>query len=681
MIGGSHPSAQSSWLSPPDTFAGVNVTPDNALGVAAVFAAVRVGSESTAVLSLDLFRRLDSGGKDKERGHAASWLMREEPNEDTSPYILRELMQGHLETWGNAFAEIEFSGSGEPTRLVQRSPAKVLRSTRKGRALVYEVQQESGPDRDVRADRMLHIPAFGGSGLWGLSPVETLRETVGRNMAHGRHRSAAFGNALHMEGVVKSPLPMKPEGKEEVVAALERMHKGPANSFRTAVFDEGMSWQQIGFANDAQQMIETGLYELSDVARAWRIPPHLLMELSHATFTNIEHQGLEFVQHSLMPRCQRWVGELNRKLLTETERRAGLFFEFNLDTLLRGDFETRQNGFTSAVGSGRMTPNEARAMDNLNPLEGGDTTYVPLNWRDVNEPAPTPSSVTERSLLDGTTEVRTEFVPLTGTGVYDPPIRGRFVPVFEGRATVRDLPAVQQRSAESRWRLRDIFEGLLVTASTRIVTAEVRAIRKELAKIPSGGLGAFRLWLEVFLERHAVFATDVAAPVLLAMFEAMSAESLEEVGGDVDDFRSDLEVFHQEYSEAFGRRTSSISNAQIDKTIREADNAEEALEAMLDGWTETKAAKMGLATATDGMGAVSLAAYTFAGVSTLRWIWQGGDCKICPNMHGKVVAIGERFVDKGEKVGDPDEITPLQVKQVRRYPGLHGGCKCAVGPG
>jgi HK97 family phage portal protein len=670
-----------SWLSGvSDTFAGVNVTPDNALGVAAVFAAVRVGSESTAVLSLDLFRRLDNGGKEKERGHAASWLMREQPNPDTSPFVFRETLQGYTETWGNAFAEIAFDGGGQPRSLDQRPSNQVPRSFRRSRRLFYEVTTEDGKTRDVPAEKMLHIPAFSGSGLWGLSPVETLRETVGRNMAHGRYRSGYFGNGLSFSGLVEHPGSVPKEGKEEIIAALEKMHKGPGNAFRAAVMDEGMTWKQISLPNDAAQMIETGLYELSDVARAWRIPPHLLMELSHATFTNIEHQGIEFVQHSLLPRCQRWVGELNRKLLTETERRAGLFFEFNLDTLLRGDFETRSAGLASAIGTGQMTPNEARALENMNPVNGGDTTYVPLNWRATDEPSPTPSSITERTLADGTKEVRTEFAMgetrLEQLG--DAKIRAMF---FEGRATVRDLEPISQRSAESRWRLRDIFEGLLLTASQRIVNREVGKIREHLSIIPTGGVAGFRLWLEKFLERHAEFARDVAGPVLLGMFEAMSAEALEEVGGDVEDFRADLEVFHAEYAEAFGQRTASIANAEIDKTIREALDVEAEVGAMLDGWTETKAAKMALATATDGMGAVSLAAYAFAGVTTLRWIWQGGDCKICPNLHGKVVAIGERFVDKGDRVGDPEQVSPMTVRQVRKYPGLHGGCKCTVGPG
>ena len=114
LIGGSHPSSPSAWLtSGADTFAGVNVTPDNALGVAAIFAAVRCGSETTAVLSIDLFKRLDGGGKKVERDHGASWVMREQPNADTSPFIFRETMQGFVETWGNAFAEIEFGG-GQP---------------------------------------------------------------------------------------------------------------------------------------------------------------------------------------------------------------------------------------------------------------------------------------------------------------------------------------------------------------------------------------------------------------------------------------------------------------------------------------------------------------------------------------------------------------------------------------
>jgi len=347
-----------------------------------------------------------------------------------------------------------------------------------------------------------------------------------------------------------------------------------------------------------------------------------------------------------------------------------------------------------------MTINEARSLENMNPIDGGDELYVPLNWQKVGAEPPPVRAVTERSLSDGTREVVTEFASPPADHVArwggplppaepEPPLEGAYQPLgyflpVECRETARDLSPASQRSVESRWRLRDVFEKLLAAAAGRLVTAEVNAIRKEIAKIPVQGEAAFSLWLDGFLDRHAGFAREVMGPVILAMFEAVSAVALDEVGGDEDDFRADLEAFSAEYTDRFGSKHAAIHRGEIERRIRESENPEAAVTSLgelLDDWSDQRAGQIALSTATDGMAAISTAVYAFAGVSLLRWVWNGGECKICPNLHGKIVAIGTPFVRKGDKVGDPDVVTPLEIKQIRNYPGLHGGCRCTVAPG
>ena len=665
-LAAAHPSTSSvlSWLSGQDTFAGVTVTPYNALGLSAVYAAVRILSEGVAVMSLDLYKRLPRG-KEAERDHGASWVVREDANKETSAFILKETLQGHLCTWGNAYAEIEFSKGGEPMGIWQRRPDRVEpeRDEKTGR-LYYRVTDRYGTERPVLPRNLLHVPGLSFTGLKGFSPVEMQRQSIAVGMAVERYRAGFFGNRTQFSGFIKHPTSLEDEAKEAILDGLEAASKGPSNSFRAAVLDEGMDWQSIGFPNDSAQLLGVSTFQVQDVARWYRIPPHLLAELSHATFTNIEHQDLEFVKYSLLAWLRRWESELNRKLLTERERRLGLFFEFNLDTLLRGDFETRMKGFATGIQHGIISPNEARDKENLNPYEGGDEHFMQINMQSVKRLGDQPvESIEETTTEDGERSTVVRFAQ---------PV----APPAENRA---------ERSVQARWRLREVFERLLLDTARRVVGREVADIRKELTRMPETGEAAFWQWLEQFLERHERFLRDAFGPQFLALMRAVSLEVMTELDADVEAFEAELQSFADAYTSTFARRQRASSAKQIRALLDEAETAEAAVEAVserLDGWADTRPAKMALGESAQAMNAISMTAYAFAGVSLLRWVWNGGDCGICPNMHGKVVEVGKPFVVPGDRIGDgADDVTPLEVKQVRNHPPLHKGCVCTVAPG
>jgi hypothetical protein len=359
--------------------------------------------------------------------------------------------------------------------------------------------------------------------------------------------------------------------------------------------------------------------------------------------------------------------------LTRLERESGLFFEFNMDTLLRGDFETRMKGFATGIQWGIISPNEARAKDNWNPYEGGDEYLVPLNMQSIAQLGESePESITETVGPNGERSTTVQL-QLRGTVRADVP------------PELRDLPATAQRSVQSRWRLREVFERLLLEAASRLVSAEVRAIRKALAEMPARGEAAFRDWLAAFFIKHEEFAREVMGPPLLAYMEAVSGEVMDELSGDPADFRADLEAFHADYVATFGKRYAGEGSNQLLKLLDAAETEEAAIGALterLDSWAELGAGKIALKESAQAMNAISSAAYIFAGVTVLRWVWNGGTCGICPHLHGKAVEIGRPFVSPGDTIGPGDgSTTDYVVKQVRNHPPLHRGCICTVAPG
>ncbi len=241
---------------------------------------------------------------------------------------------------------------------------------------------------------------------------------------------------------------------------------------------------------------------------------------------------------------------------------------------------------------------------------------------------------------------------------------------------------VTHRSLKTRWNLRDTFEQLLTQAAGRIVAAEVKAIRKQLKQFPLTGEVAFRKWLEDFFEQHRAFAEKVIGPVIVTYQESVAKVAIDEVGGELEDIRSDLEVFSAEYVAAFGARHSSGGLHQLNAIIRDAEDAEAEIAQRLSEWEEKSAGKIGRNEATQAGAAVSRLVYGAMGVSILVWQANRGACPLCVQMHGRTVEISGSFLSPGDTVVPDDEDTnTLEVKQIRNHPPLHGGCQCSVSPG
>ncbi len=371
--------------------AGVQVTPNSALRLAAVFASVRVLAESIASLPVHVMER-KGGGATKAESHPVNELLHEQPNDEMTSFIWRETGQGHLALRGNTYSVIERNGAGRAIALWPQPVGDVELFIDDSRRVKYRVRGDSGGAAIFDREEMIHIKGLGADGLRGYSVLNVARETIGLGLATQKHGAEFFGDGARPEGILSTEQNLTPEQRKRNRESWMAQHKNKRNM---AVLGAGMKYQAIGVTPEEAQFLETRKFQVADVARIFRVPPHMIGDLEKATFSNIEHQALEFVVHTLRPWIVRWEQELNRKLFTRTERRR-FFVAFNVDGLLRGDFKARTEGYASGITNGWMTRNEARQLENLNPAKGLDKFLVPMNMADETG-TPTPPAARQEA--------------------------------------------------------------------------------------------------------------------------------------------------------------------------------------------------------------------------------------------------------------------------------------------
>mgnify|MGYP000039952368 CR=1 FL=1 len=377
---------------------GMVVTPDTAMTYTAVFRAVSLLSQSVATLPLFVFRRLSAGGKERAVDHPLYNILHTQPNPDQNSVEFREMMMGHLLLRGNAYAKIETTGSGAVKALVPLNPDRMSPYRNESGAVIYRYRPQSGGEQKYTRREIFHIRGLSSDGLVGLNPIEYCRESIGLGLAAENYGSTFFGNSAKPSGVLTYPNHLDDPGVERLKKEWNAAHGGPRNANTVAVLEDGMKWEQMGMNNSDSQFLETRKFQISDVARIFGVPPHLLGDLERATFSNIEQMSLEFVIHSLRPWLVRWEAAILSSLFTESERPV-YFSEFLVDALLRGDLVSRYAAYNSGRQGGWLSVDEIRELENLNPLpnNAGKVYLEPLNMKEAGSPAPTP---TQRARID-----------------------------------------------------------------------------------------------------------------------------------------------------------------------------------------------------------------------------------------------------------------------------------------
>ncbi len=363
---------------------GTNVTEDSAMQVTAVFACVRILSESIASLPIHLYEYQSDGGKKRIFDHPLYRILHDEPNPEMTSFVFRETLMGHLLIYGNAYAQIIRDGGGRVIGLYPLLPDKMEVDRNDKGELIYKYSRydESNPNFKeygtiiLSAEDVLHIPGLGFDGLIGYSPIALAKNAVGLTQACDEYGSSFFANGAQPGGVLEYPGVLKDPAA--VRESWNAAYGGSKNAGKVAVLEEGLSYKQITINPDEAQFLETRKFQIDEIARLYRIPPHMIGDLDKASFSNIEQQSLEFVKYTLDPWVIRWEQNLQKALLLPEEKEK-YFIKMNVDGLLRGDYASRMEGYAKARQNGWLSANDIREMENLNPIpdeEGGNLYLV-----------------------------------------------------------------------------------------------------------------------------------------------------------------------------------------------------------------------------------------------------------------------------------------------------------------
>lgn len=368
------------YLRGQNTFAGMPVSADTAMRVSAVYAAVRVLAESVAQLPLITYRRLPRG-KERETSHPIYKLLHDRPNRWQTSFEFREMMTGHVVLRGNAYAQ-KARARGVVRELIPLNPDAVTVTQNSDTTLAYEYADGKG-GRTFQQKDILHIRGLSSNGCVGMSPIACHREAIGLAAAAEKLGAQLFGNGAKPNAAFKHPKALKDDAFERLKSQLNSAFNGD-NAMSTMILEDGMDWVKLGIDPKDAQFIETRKFQIEEIARIFRVPPHKIGDLSRSTNNNIEHQSLEFVTDTLMPWLVRWEQAIYRDLIEETGN-DDIFAEFLVDGLLRGDSKSRAEFYASGITNGWLNRNEVRAKENLNPADGLDEFLAPLNMRGQNE--------------------------------------------------------------------------------------------------------------------------------------------------------------------------------------------------------------------------------------------------------------------------------------------------------
>ncbi len=651
-----------------ETAAGVSVTPGTALQCTAVYACVRILAETVASLPLHVYRRLPDDGKERAPDHPLYGVLHDTANPEMTSFMLRETMMGHLLLWGNAYAELELTPGGQVVALWPWRPDRV-RMERVNGQLWYVVRLPEwlgNVDLGVPAWRMLHVRGLSTNGLNGLSPIAMARQAIGLSLATEEFGARFFSNGARPSVVLQHPKQLSDEAYKNIQRSWESRHQGLERAHRVGILEEGMTLQQLGIPPEDAQFLETRRFQLNEICRIYRVPPHMVGDLERATFSNIEHQAIEFVIHTVRPWLVRWEQELMRALFTAPEREK-YFAEFLVDGLLRGDTQSRYASYATARQNGWMSANDIRRLENQNPIPGGDVYLVPLNMIPadmVGENMGTPGMLATESER-GLTRARE---------------------LSAGRGEKRIAASTEQRgrsAARSRHRLMKAHRRLYREAAARFIRREVNdvkgAVEKYLAKrtMPAD----FSLWLEEFYREHAEFIFRQMSPLAMAYGEQISAAVGEELGAaDAESLPPEMERWVRAYLDAFTARHVAKSEARLRETMRRAQedgrDVAEALDEELSEWTDRRADETARREPVRFNNALAKVMYVAAGVVSIRSVAFGKNCPYCTALDGKVIGVSENFIAAGEDFQPDGAEAPLRSEYNLGHAPYHDGCDC-----
>jgi len=380
---------------------------DRAMREITTMSCVKVIAESTAQLPVALWQ---NRGRDKKevKLHPSAYAIRREPNEYQSAFAFRETLQANSLLSGSLYSFKSYNRRGEITSLLPVNSEFVVPFSYKnelrflgyqdgknfsterllpGGKIGFQYKEPGGGYSYFLRDEMLFIPALSMNGLVGFTPIQYINESMCLASTARKYGSKLFKNGANIRGVLQYPGKLTDkEMADRIKKSWEESFSGLENAHKTPVLEHGMEYKGISMSAKDAQLLELRKFQRAEIAGFFRVPLHLIDDLTRSTFSNIEQQDIDFVKHCLMPWVRRWEQGLDRDLLTDDERRnKDMYFRFNVDAMLAGDSETRSKVWHAAVLDGWMTPNEVREKENLPPHPDGDKLLTPMNTMPSDE--------------------------------------------------------------------------------------------------------------------------------------------------------------------------------------------------------------------------------------------------------------------------------------------------------
>ena len=640
------------------TATGKRVDVDSSLQIAAVWSSVRLISESAASLPLVTYERMEPRGKRRAFGHPIYPILHDMVNERQTSFEWVETSVAHLNLRGNTYSWIDRDNGARVKALWILNPVHMKVFALPGGDILYSWEAPGLPPLRALAGSgdILHVRGFNaGDGLIGLSPISMARESLGVALAAEEYGARFFANSTTPSGVLEHPNSLDEPGIERLRASLASF-RSLENKHKTLILEEGMKWNTIGISPEDAQMLETRKFQISEIARWFRVPPHMIGDLEKATFSNIEQQGIDFVRHTMRPWLVRIEKALKRDLLLPKER-ATYFSEFNVDGLLRGDSETRAKAHALGRQWGWLSVNDILEIENRNPIEGGDTYMEPMNMIPAGV-AQDPASAPPR-----------------------PP------PSQEDRAASVDNRELRaERSVNLRREIGKALRPVFREAALGVVRAEQRKLSKPIAAIggeDEAAVPKLKAITERFYESEgelATFARKHLEPKYRALADAIAPIALEEAESDVE---RDLEPLCDKLARSFAERHAAESRRRLGRLFEEHAQDDDALKASLEeelgNWEEVRPDTIAAVETVKAKSAIARNLFVAAGVLQIRWVTFGESCPICDSLNGKVVGIEQPFASQGSEVGPQGRA--IKPRTDIFHGPIHDGCDCDVAIG
>ena len=455
----------------PRSSSGVAITEATALSASAVYAAVRVIAETVAQLEWEVYERQDEANIERY-DHPLRLLLDQEPNSEMTAFSWRIAMMTSFYLHGNMVAEIERNRGGRPVSLWWLHPSRVSVHRDGMGKIYYSVSDEHGLNAvRLEAQNVYHVPLLASDGIVGKGLVQRARDSFGLTIGMEQYSGSSFANGARPGGILKHPGKLTPAARSNIRDEWDAMHRGADKAGRIAVLQEGMEFQAMQMSAVDAQLLEQRQFQIAEVARWFNIPPHLLRDLSRATFGNIEHQSIEYKTYTIRPLAIAMQQEAHRKLFS-AEEKPTYFTELDLDDLSLADLKSRYDAYAVARQNGWMSANEIRDREGMNPIPSDDGDAYLVNG----------------NMVPITTAMTASQTPAVGA-------------TSVAQAEVQDSPDME-----------DALRGILENDLTRLLSKERNAATRAANKP-----GEFLGWLDTFYHEHAATLEQAIGPTVRAL--------------------------------------------------------------------------------------------------------------------------------------------------------------------